>query len=258
MLNIVVPMAGHGSRFAKAGYTAPKPLIPVHGMPMIELVIHNLRPSRPHRFIFVCQASHVDQFQLDRRLEQWAPGCEVRSVDAVTEGAACTVLLTRDIIDTDQPLMIANCDQYVDMMIDDYLTAADAPGADGMIMTMIDNDPKWSFVGFDERGRVSQVVEKTVISDQATVGIYNFARGRDFVAGADAMIGKNLRVNNEFYVAPVYNELIGNGASIRTHSIGTASAGMYGLGIPLDLEAFIALPLSLVAVQQASAAREEV
>ncbi|WP_108396248.1 glycosyltransferase family 2 protein [Devosia submarina] len=242
MLNIVVPMAGHGSRFAKAGYTAPKPLIPIHGVPMIRLVIDNLRPSMDHRFIFLCQAAHIEQFALDKRLCAWAPGAEVRSVAAVTEGAACTVLLARDLIDSDEPLMIANCDQYIDVAIDEYLQAAAAP--DGMIMTMIDKDPKWSFVGFDQSGRVSQVVEKQVISDQATVGIYNFTRGRDFVSAADAMIAKDLRVNNEFYVAPVYNELIELGAEIGTYSIGAAAQGMHGLGIPADLDAFLALELS--------------
>jgi NDP-sugar pyrophosphorylase family protein len=108
-------MAGHGSRFAKAGYSDPKPLIPIHGVPMIRLVIENLRPSIPHRFVFLCQAAHIEQFALDERLHAWAPGAEIRSVESVTEGAACTVLLARDLIDTDEPLMIANCDQYIDL-----------------------------------------------------------------------------------------------------------------------------------------------
>lgn len=243
MLNIVVPMAGHGSRFANAGYVLPKPLIPVHDIPMIHLVIHNLAPKTPHRFIFICQQQHLDSFPLETKLKEWAPGCVVLSVASVTEGAACTVLLSRDLIDNDDPLMIANCDQYVDVDINHYINASS--GYDGYIMTMTANDPKWSYVGIDEYGKITRVVEKEVISSEATVGIYNFARGRDFVSSADRMINRNERVNGEFYVAPVYNQLLKNDARLGIYSIGTEQQGMHGLGIPDDLKTFVETDLSL-------------
>ena len=176
------------------------------------------------------------------------PGAIVVPVSQVTEGAACTVLLARDYIDTPEPLMLANSDQWVDLDIDAYLAAMETARADGLIMTMAADDPKWSFVGLDRDGLVTRVVEKEVISHEATVGIYNFRHGADFVRGADRMIAKNLRVNNEFYVAPVYNELIADGARIAIHNVGREGAGMYGLGIPRDLEAFLADPVSLKAV----------
>ncbi|MEL6683337.1 MAG: glycosyltransferase family 2 protein [Pseudomonadota bacterium] len=236
MLNIVVPMAGRGSRFAKEGYTLPKPLIPVEGYPMIQVVIENLRPATPHTFHFLILREHDETYDLAAKLQGWAPGCSIIYVDEVTEGAACTVLLARDAIDNDDPLMIANCDQYIDASIDAYL--ADMDGADGLIMTMWADDDKWSFVRRDETGRVVEVVEKVVVSDEATVGIYNFARGADFVRGADAMIAADERVNGEFYVAPVYSTLAGEGADIRCHSIGKVGAGMHGIGVPADLKAF--------------------
>lgn len=248
VLNIVIPMAGRGQRFVSAGYTDPKPLIPVHGHPMIRVVIENLRPGRPHRFTFLCLAEHLERYGLAEKLTAWAPGCTVIPVDRVTEGAACTVLLARGLIDGGDPLMIANCDQWIDTDMDAYLARMDADGVDGLIMTMDDGDPKWSFVGFDEAGRVNRVVEKQPISREATVGIYNFRRGRDFTAAADAMIAANLRVNGEFYVAPVYNQLIAGGATIVCHSIGTVDAGMYGIGIPADLERFLGLSVSRKAV----------
>ncbi len=244
MLEIVIPMAGRGSRFAEQGYALPKPLIPVRGVPMIQLVIDNLRPDAPHRFTFICQKPHLDQYHLAGHLADWAPGCRVIGIDRVTEGAACTVLLARDQIDTNNPLMIANCDQYIDVEINDYLAAMHRNSLDGLIMTMEADDPKWSFVGFDAEGRVERVVEKQVISNEATVGIYNFARGSDFCAGADEMIARNLRVNNEFYVAPVYNQLIAGGANVGVYSIGSVGNGMYGLGIPEDLIAFESLAVS--------------
>lgn len=244
MLNIVIPMAGRGSRFADAGYRDPKPLIPVAGVPMIRLVISNLAPAREHRFVFVCQRAHVAAYDLERRLRAWAPGCELVLLDGVTEGAACTVLAAAGLIDNGDELMIANSDQYVDVDIDHYLSRMPAQRLDGLIMTMTAHDPKWSFVGLGADGLVARVVEKQVISDEATVGIYNFARGADFVAGARRMIAADARVNNEFYVAPVYNELIAGGARVGICNVGAEAAGMYGLGIPADLRLFESLPIA--------------
>jgi NDP-sugar pyrophosphorylase family protein len=248
MLNIVLPIAGRGSRFADAGFILPKPLIPVHGVPMIETVVRNVRPDCAHRFIFVALREHLDHLGMRDALEAAAPGSLVVPVDRVTEGAACTVLLAREHNDSRDPLMLANSDQWVDVDINAYLDAMTAQQADGLIMTMKADDPKWSFVGLDERGFVTRVVEKVVISDEATVGIYNFRHGSDFVAAAERMIAKDLRVNNEFYVAPTYNELIADGARIAIHNVGREGAGMYGLGIPSDLSEFLANPVSQKAV----------
>ena len=244
MLNIVLPIAGRGRRFVEAGFTIPKPLIPVHGVPMIETVIHNVRPRQPHRLIVVALREHLEQTGLVSTLERAAPGCAVVSVDEVTQGAACTVLLARDLIDGDEPLMIANSDQWVDLDINEYLATMDRAQADGLIMTMAADDPKWSFVGLDARGFVTRVVEKQAILKEATVGIYNFRRGHDFVRAADAMLAQDLRVNGEFYVAPVYNELIEEGARIVTRNVGREGEGMYGLGLPDDLRRFLANPVS--------------
>jgi dTDP-glucose pyrophosphorylase len=144
--------------------------------------------------------------------------------------------------------MLANSDQWVDADINEYLSAMERASADGLIMTMTADDPKWSFVGLDRAGCVVRVVEKEAISNEATVGIYNFRRGRDFVRAADQMIRGNRRVNNEFYVAPVYNELIEDGARIAIFNVGREGAGMYGLGIPADLDRFLADAVSLKAV----------
>jgi NDP-sugar pyrophosphorylase family protein len=244
VLNIVMPMAGRGRRFAEVGYEKPKPLIPIHGRPMTEIVIENLRPSCDHRFIFLILREHAEAFGFDEYLLSFAPGSEIVYVDSVTQGAACTVLLARDYIDNDEPLMIANCDQWVDVAIDDYLAEIDRTQADGLIMTMWSDDPKWSFVRFGPHGNVVEVVEKRLVSNEATVGIYNFRSGRDFVRAADAMIAADFRVNGEFYVAPVYNELIAEGRHLVVHNVGKEDAGMYGLGIPADLERFVSSHVS--------------
>lgn len=239
MINIVIPMAGRGSRFAKAGYVNPKPLIDVHGRPMIEYVVKNITPKEDHKFIFICQQDHIEKFNLKEHLKKIAPNCEVVSIDHITEGAACTVLLAEKYIDNENPMMIANSDQYVDTNINDYLSSM--KNNDGLIMTMPADDPKWSFIKYDENGFVTMVREKEVISNEATVGIYNYARGSDFVKYAHQMIEKNIRVNNEFYVAPVYNEMIDDGKKIVFCDVGEK---MYGLGVPEDLNAFLENPVS--------------
>lgn len=244
MLNIVIPMAGAGSRFAKAGYNDPKPLIPIHGVPMIKAVIDNLRPTETHRFIFICQRAHVSAYGLAEKLTAWAPDCALLQLDGITEGAACTVLAAKEFINNGDALMIANSDQYVDISIDTYLEKMSEENLDGLIMTMTAHDPKWSFVGLNTSGLVTEVVEKEVISDEATVGIYNFQHGLDFVRAAETMIAKNLRVNGEFYVAPIYNQLIAEGKRFGIYNIGSDGAGMYGLGTPIDLDRFLDIELS--------------
>jgi len=239
ILNIVVPMAGRGSRFAQAGFLKPKPLIQLGGRPMIQWVIGNIRPSRPHRFIFVCLREHlVANPEVAAILRHLCPGCIVIEINEVTQGPACTVLLAREHIHNEQPLMIANADQYVTLPIDHYLEAMDDAGVAGLIMTFWADHPKWSYCRLAPDGCVIEVVEKKVISNEATVGVYNFRRGRDFVEGADEMIKRNQRVNNEFYVAPVYNLLIEGGARIEVRQTGREYAGMYGLGTPEDYELF--------------------
>lgn len=236
MINIVIPMAGRGSRFSNAGYVMPKPLINVWGHYMVEYVIHNVRPKGEYRFIFLCLAEHLAKYGLEEKLLKIEPTAKVVVVDKVTEGAACTVLLAEDYINNDDQLMIANSDQYVTIDINDFLSKMQ--GKDGLIMTMKADDPKWSFVSYDEEQNIIRVREKEVISEEATVGIYCYARGRDYVRYAKQMIEKNIRVNNEFYVAPVYNEMIEDCMKITFYNIGSVDDGMYGLGIPEDLDRF--------------------
>jgi len=244
MLNIVVPMAGLGSRFTKEGYMKPKPLIDVKNKSMIQVVIENLRPTGAHKFIFICQNEHDETYAISHKLKDWAHGSEVILINGLTEGAACTVLKARDYINNDDQLMIANSDQYVDIDINSYLEYSLNQNYDGLIMTMYASDPKWSYAMMGEDGFAKKVVEKEVVSNEATVGIYNFRNGKDFVEAAEKMISLDIRVNNEFYVAPVYNMLIAKKAKIGVYNIGSVGNGMYGLGTPADLEYFLKHPVS--------------
>ncbi|TBL69140.1 glycosyltransferase family 2 protein [Hafnia alvei] len=244
MINIVIPMAGYGSRFASEGFVVPKPFISVGGVPMIELVINNLRPTCPHRFIFICQNAHIDQYSVAEKLSSIAPDSIIIGLDSVTDGAACTVLAAETLIDNDTQLMIANADQWVDININDYLHFMEQQSLDGLIMTMKQaRDAKWSYVKLNQNGFVTRVVEKIPVSDEATVGIYNFRRGRDFCQLARDMIARNERSQGEFYIAPVYSDFFTqHQARIRVYNIGEIGQGMHGLGTPADLVSFLTHP----------------
>lgn len=238
-------MAGRGSRFASAGFDVPKPLIPVHGIPMIRWVIKNLTPRVDHKFVFVAQAQHVETYNFLEELHDWAPGASVIQLNGITTGAAATVLAAKSIIDNDEPLLIANSDQWVKADIGEFLAFLGDQDIDGSIMTMKATDPKWSYAEIGSTGQVTRVVEKEVISTDATTGIYGFKRGRDFVKFADQMISENFTVNGEHYVAPVYNWMIRVGKKISTYSIGSEANEMFGLGVPEDLRLFEENPISL-------------
>lgn len=232
-LNVVIPMAGRGSRFEQAGYTFPKPLIDVDGKPMIQRVVDNLGVDA--NFIFIVQQEHREKYNLDTFLNLIAPGCNIISIDKVTQGAACTVLLAQLAIDNENPLVIANSDQVVKFDPQDFYYSIEADrGCDGKIMTFKATHPKWSFVKVVD-GYVAEVAEKKPISDDATVGVYYWKHGSDFVTAAHAMIQANDRTNGEFYVAPAFNYAINNGVRIKPYQVET----MYGLGTPEDLEFFL-------------------
>lgn len=233
-INVLIPMAGAGSRFAQAGYTFPKPLIEVHGKPMIRLVVENL--AAEGQYTFVVRNEHYQQYALKYFLPLLAPGCNVVQVDALTEGAACTTLLAREYINDNRPLLIANSDQFMDWDARDFYRRVTASDADGAILTFRSTHPKWSYVKVNADGYVTELAEKKPISDIATVGIYYWRRGSDYVKYADQMIAANERVNGEFYVAPVYNRAIADGKKIITYDV----TAMWGLGTPEDLTHFLA------------------
>jgi len=237
-------MAGRGSRFSDAGYTLPKPLIPVHGVPMIKAVVDNLSPKMAHRFIFVAQQEHIDKYDLTPKLKSYAKNVEVIGINGITEGQVCTTLLAKKFFDNDEPLMNANSDQFIDFDINEYLDSMQSQNLDGMIMTMKSSDSKWSYAKTDANGFVIETAEKKVISPDATVGIFNFKHGKDLVRSAEQMIADDIRVNGEFYTCPAYNYLIKEGKKIGIYPIGEEYNGMYGLGIPADLDFFLNHPIS--------------
>lgn len=234
-LNIVIPMAGAGSRFEKAGYTFPKPLIDVNGKPMIQVVVDSMNIDA--NFIYIVQKIHREKYNLDTLLNLITPNCKIVDVDGLTEGAACTVLLAKEYINNENQLILTNSDQYIEWNSTDFMYQMNEKNFDGSIMCFEATHPKWSFVKTNESKIITEVAEKNPISNQATAGIYYWKHGSDFVKYAEQMIKKNIRVNNEFYTCPVYNEAIQDNKVIFSYEI--PSKNMWGLGTPEDLNHFL-------------------
>ncbi|MEO6436330.1 MAG: glycosyltransferase family 2 protein [Tepidisphaeraceae bacterium] len=237
-MNLVMPMAGRGSRFAQIGIKTPKPMIDVRGRPMYAWATESLPLAMASRVIFICLAEHLEDNALRRDIESRYARLRpiIVPLDKVTEGQACTVLEAREHIDNDQPLIIYNADTWCRTSLHKTLPALsqDVGGVLGVFKAPGD---KWSFARTDSggaEGRVVETAEKKRISDWACTGLYHFTRGCDFVAYADAVIRDDERVNNEFYVAPVYNRMIRDGADVRLD----LAEEVWVLGTPEDLAHF--------------------
>lgn len=228
-------MAGRGSRFADAGYSLPKPLIPANGRPMFSWALDSIDfyEQDIDRVIFICLEEHVRRFGLDKELKKEYPSCEIIVVDFVTEGQACTVLLARKAINNSTPLCIYNIDTFFRSGLKRIIRNP-KKRLDGIITVFSATNPGYSYARIGKDGFVEEVAEKKRISSDATIGLYFFSKGSDFVSAAEAMIAKNLRVNGEFYVAPCYNELIARGKRI----VPDRAEIFHVLGDPLSLRKF--------------------
>lgn len=234
-MNILIPMAGLGKRFVDAGYTDIKPLIPVNGKPMIIAALDSLQLSG--NFIFVIR--NFDGYRnLVKVLETLYRGCEIILLTEATDGPARTCLYARKKIDTQEELVITNCDQIMNWYGEQFLNACRFEDSDGTIVTYNSTKPQNSYARLNHAGLVSEVAEKKVISNVSLVGIHYWKHGCDFVSSAMRMIYSNDRApNGEFYVAPTYNYLINQGRCITAYHL---PDGVYNsLGSPEDLDTYL-------------------
>ena len=204
-------MSGAGSRFMSQSYLLPKPLIDVNGKTMISTVLANLNTNA--NYIFIVNKEH-EKYGVTKHLKELVNDCRIVYTEGLTEGAACSALLAKDIINNSIPLFIINSDQYININFNTFFTTMENSEIDGSLITCtIENDKRWSYVKVNENGNkkglIAAVAEKQPISDIATTGCYYFKHGKYFVQAAEEMIkDDNKRVGGEFYIAPVFNELL--------------------------------------------------
>lgn len=232
-MNILIPAAGLGSRFAQAGYTFPKPLIEVHGEPMLQMVVNNLNIDA--HYIYILQKEHYEHYNLRTFLSLLTPSFDVVLVDHLTEGAACSTLLASHLIDNDNPLLIANSDQFLVWDSFDFMYSMVGDSVDGGLASFSGTHPKWSFADVRDDSFVNRVAEKNPISNNACTGIYFYTKGSDYVKYARQMIEAGDKTNGEYYVCPVFNYAIADGKRIKNYHIDE----FFGTGTPEDLQYFI-------------------
>lgn len=234
-MNIVFGLCGNGKRFRDAGYAVPKYLIDVMGKPMIHHAVKTLKI--PGRIYFVVRQDHLRE---NETLASYllTLGHELVVCPGETEGAAQSLLLTKDHIkDQDAPFISVNCDQYLDWDSSDFIAALEREPDTSFIMTFKENDPKCSYIRKDANGYVAEAREKKVISDDATVGVYHWAKTSDFFRDAEAMIAEGHKENNEYYVAPVYNYSIARGLKVKNYEV--TKKQFCPIGTPNDLDHFL-------------------
>jgi NDP-sugar pyrophosphorylase family protein len=230
-INVVIPMAGRGQRFISQGITTPKPLIKLGDRTIIEWIVLTLGIPNA-RYIFIVRKEHVESHGIDRQLRAVVPNSEVIVIDRITEGATCTVLLAQDLINSDQEMVIKDCDQILSWSAPNFFEFARRHEAAGAAVTIPTQNPGFSYVKLDDDCMtVLETAEKRVISWFGCSGLYYFGKGREFIKYAIQMIAKNIRVNNEFYVSLVYNQYIEDGRRILNYPI----AEMFSFNTPEEL-----------------------
>lgn len=234
-MNILFLMAGRASRFKEAGYTLPKPLILIREKPMITFAIDSLSFIKNAKIIFMCLRDHEEKFGITSKLKDiYGSNMQIFYTNGITEGAAATALLVKDLIDTDEELIISNADQYFVSKEFEKELKSKEKSYTGIIPIFEATHPRWSFAKVNDKGFITEVAEKVPISNNATVGVYYFKNGKDFVWAAEEMIRKDIRRNNEFYICPTFNELLGRGDKIRA----VKADAMWSLGTPEDVAYF--------------------
>ena len=226
-MNILIPMAGLGSRFKASGYTVPKPLIPIEGKPMIENAVDTL--GIKGNFIFITQKKH----NLKSHLQSIYENCNVIEIDYITKGSACTCLLAKEYINNNLPLIITNCDQIMWWDDKSFATFVENYPYDGFVVTYTSDTIKNSYIRLNRDGFGVELAEKQVISSISLNGIHYWRQGNDFVYSAETMIKNNENYNGEFYVAPTYNSLIKKGKKIGVYHIPNEQHN--AVGTPEDL-----------------------
>lgn len=239
-IQLVIPAAGLGKRFLDAGILIPKPCIEVNGIALINWVIGNFTLRSSDKIIVLTRKEigiepAVRDFWSDKLLN-----IDFMELDQVTDGPAETVSFALSHLDPELPLIVANSDQYVSEGLDNFVDQVRSSSSAGYILTMKAKGAKWSFVERDSlsQNSIIRVVEKVEISDEATVGIYGWAKTNFFVESYQEMLTANDRVQGEFYVAPTYNYLIRKKMKIEALQIGAINHSVHGLGTPEDLAQF--------------------
>ena len=236
MLKLIMPMAGNGTRFVDAGYTQPKPMIPVGDVPMFVHSERCIGLDFDERIFIVRKEQNLKESILE-----WYPDAIIHELDHLTEGTACTIISVEDHINEGDSIFVANCDQHTEWDSEHAQSLVNSVFITGFISVFHcpEKDPKWSYAEIDDVGKVMRVAEKDPISEWATTGYYYWKDGHQFIRNARQMIAANDRVNNEFYTCPVYNYTVTEVKDSNSSIVTIKVDAMQGIGTPEDLKEFL-------------------
>ena len=236
---VLMPIGGLGSRFAKEGYTTPKPLIEVDGKAMFMKALDSFNGLSDVDHIFVIRKDQDDQYDLANQIRERLPAAKIAVMDHDTRGAVESAMIAEDLIDENIPITIADCDiyfeskEYFDKIVQNQATGS----IDGMLLTFESTDPRYSFVELDENSKAIRTAEKVAISNHALLGGYFFKTGKLFKDLAHEFIDGGLGDLKEFYVSQLFNILIAQGGAVEIATIDV----MHIFGTPEELNAYLAL-----------------
>ena len=230
--NIIIPMAGRGQRWIDAGYTFPKPLIEIKNKPMIQLVLENI--NLKGNYIFICLKEHIENFSLDKVLKNLKPECKIITIDEITDGAATTILKSKELISNDEPIIIANCDQLINWSSARFVDFINKRNPDGVLVTYTSTHPRNSFVRINDENKVVEVSEKKPISNLANAGVFYYKSGQEMINAIEKMINKNIRTNNEFFLSTAFNEFDLKKSEILSYHVEEVKS----MGTPEELDSW--------------------
>tara|TARA_Y100001963_G_scaffold144620_1_gene216971 strand:- start:79 stop:816 length:738 start_codon:yes stop_codon:yes gene_type:complete len=240
-MNVVIPMAGEGRRFADAGFLDPKPLIEIASKPMIQRVIESLQIQANYIFI-VRRCPKLNKlkeilFNLKNKIPE-VQKVDFVEIDNLTEGPACTALLATSHINHHEELIVANCDQIMWWNGKEFQKYCSNSTYDGVLVTYYANTAKNSYAKIDKKGFVIEVKEKEIISNISLNGIHFWKKGKYFIDSATKMIkNKEKSINGEFYVGPAFNNMIQDGLKVGIYHI--PNYQHHAVGTPDDLREYI-------------------
>lgn len=237
-MNILMPMAGRGSRFQSSGYSIPKPFIPVNGKPMFAWALESIKQIQYTKLYITALKEHESKYQISKLVDRYIKNYVIKYLEKTPSGQLISALSHRDHIDTREDVLIISSDTLVISHIHDDIRNKQTSVA-GIISVADMPGDMWSFVKTNSKEEVIEVAEKIRISNYASTGLYYFAHGDEFISYADQLIKQRKKVNNEYYVIPVYSEYLKDGRKI---SISRANE-MWDMGTPNSLKKFISSKL---------------
>lgn len=236
-MNIIITMAGLGSRFQKAGYKKPKFMIEVKGKTLFEWSMLSLTDfnSLPNtKYIFITRKETNSSSFIKTQMEKFGiHNIEIIEIDKVTDGQATTTMLAKPYWNKNEEMIIYNIDTYVEPGTIKYSSIS----GDGFIPCFNAPGDHWSFVKLDQNGNATEVREKQRISDNCTIGLYYFKNCTLYEKLYNDYYSNNNNLEKgEKYIAPLYNHMIKQGMSVRIEVLPTKK--VHVLGTPEEVKAF--------------------